>query len=183
MNGSNQMHYHLNCKLVIPWILWSKPHTANPSNEMSLRLPDNIVLEDGTATLSLRDFIKHYSAPGKQFLTPSNLPTHFKHMVKSQRLPWMMLEGFVHIELVCHPYLCCWSYHWHNMWVKYEKCYRHERQAGQENYESVMIIGKSGRRRHRSESITPMSQLTKRARTTSGMYNTFVIISSGPELL
>jgi hypothetical protein len=68
--------------------------------EVSLRFGGNIVLEDGTTTLALRDFIKYYSAPGRQLLASSGIPQQHKHLVKAQKMPIVMLEGFIHIELV-----------------------------------------------------------------------------------
>lgn len=87
------------------------PTNGNFRNEISLRFGGNIVLEDGTTTIILREFIKHYSTPGKQLLTSSNIPHQHKHLMKSQKIPIVTLEGFIHIEMVHESYSYVIQFH------------------------------------------------------------------------
>jgi hypothetical protein len=67
---------------------------------MSLCICPNQILEDGTVTLTLEDFIQHHSQAGKPLLSTNTSPSQWKHIVKGQGLPPLFFEGFINFKLV-----------------------------------------------------------------------------------
>ncbi|KAF5346543.1 hypothetical protein D9756_010034 [Leucocoprinus leucothites] len=136
---------------------WVK-NTAIPllDSEVSLRLHPNSLLEDGTSSMTVADFVRHYFPPGRPQPT---LPLQFRYLEKQRGTPAFCLELFINID-------------------QYNKRCKAEILDDTDGLDDLDLkdgsllhasLGKSSRRHPRSDSLSdPQDHIAKQQRTMTG---------------